>query len=291
MVLQGGAAWAAVDPVAQLRSPDIGVRRRAIDQIQTLEDPRLPEACLPLLQDEGLSIRRQAARAIGSRFAQIPGARVDAFVAALRRCAKEGPEDVTFIAERAIGLLTRKFTSPAFSRSPDGRWVLYEQRRLPVVADRQLQSPQLLSPTHPDPEMISSDSFVALGNIEDLNQKTKLLKLMVTNDSMERLFHPHWQPQSKALALSPDIQRRFYEPIILWRARDGAVTTWSVRSFRALYGQRFPHWGTLCEFVKWRGTKALIHIYDVDDAGGGEPFDPKGIIVSVDVETWKIALE
>ena len=129
-VLDQSPAAITAEWIEALKSPEVGVRRRAIDQIQTIDDSRIPEACLPLLSDEGNSIRRQAARAIGSRFYQVPKNRVGIFVLALRKCAKAGPEDVTLIAYRAIGLLTRKAASLAFSRSPDGRWVLYEQRRL-----------------------------------------------------------------------------------------------------------------------------------------------------------------
>jgi hypothetical protein len=275
---------------ARLHSPEIAIRRSAIDQIQTLDRAWIPEACLPLLKDEGDSIRRQAARAIGSRFDQIPEDRRAAFLAALRICAKDGPEDVTLIANRAIGLLTGKEASAAFSRSPDGRWVLCEQRRLPVVADRRLRTRQFLSLIHPDSEMISTDEVVHNGELEDVDHPTKLLKLMVTNEPVGDLFEPRWHPKGDALALQPDIQRRYYRPIAIWRARDHAVRTWSVNSFKNVYGNRFPHWATTIDFVKWSGRKAILHIYDADTAEPGAPFDAKGILVSLNIDTWAIGL-
>ena len=281
----------AADPVLSLQSSDIAIRRKAVDQIQTLSDPRIPEACLRLLADEGGSIRRQAARAIGSRYDQIPPEKVPVYVAALERCAREGPEDTTFVAQRAIGLLTRKFSHPAFSVSPDGRWVLFEQRRLPVIADTKLTHRQWLEPISPDKDMTHYRSVVEDGQIVDQEGDTRLLKLMATNDDLEHLLHPRWHPKGDAVALQPYIQWRFYRPIVLWRAKDGQVKTWGLDAFKALYGARFPHWGTTSDFVGWRGRKGIIHIYDVDQAGPEEPYDPKGIEVSVDIDNWKIALE
>jgi hypothetical protein len=69
-------------------------------QIGTSNDPRLPDACLPVLKKEGNSIRRLAARAIGSQWHQIPKDRVPVFTAALNaqfmrirlppRCCRRG---------------------------------------------------------------------------------------------------------------------------------------------------------------------------------------------------------
>jgi len=288
----------AKDWVDLLKSPDVAVRRQAIDEIQTLDDARIPEACLPLLRDEGRSIRRQAARAIGSRYDQIAAERGPVFLKELRACATDGPEDTTFVAKRAIGLLTRKFDHPAFSVSPDHRWVLFEERRRPMIADVQLKHAQLMAAKHPEPWAIrNSDTEVRLGQVESVERNGHWLKVMATNGPLEQIFEPRWHPKGEAVALQPYIQWRFYRPVILWRAKDGAVTTWSVSSFKKLYGKKFPHWGTTTDFVEWRGSKAVIHIYDADDPGPPQPpdkpqpFDPKGILVSVDVTDWKIGLE
>jgi hypothetical protein len=56
----------------QLQSRNIETRYAAMRGLQTSLDPRIPEACLPVLQMEGDSIRRLAARAIGSRWQGIP---------------------------------------------------------------------------------------------------------------------------------------------------------------------------------------------------------------------------
>src|SRR5260370_8602011 len=69
----------------QLNSPDPDVRIAAVRELQTSLDPRIPDAMLPLLADEGSSIRRLAARAIGSRWWQIPKEKVPHLITPLRR--------------------------------------------------------------------------------------------------------------------------------------------------------------------------------------------------------------
>lgn len=51
-----------------LASDDLMTRYAAMDKLQTSLDPRLPDACLAVLEKDGSSIRRRAARAIGSRW-------------------------------------------------------------------------------------------------------------------------------------------------------------------------------------------------------------------------------
>ena len=281
---------AAEDPMELLKSRDLQVRRAAIDAIQTLEDPRIPGACLPLLRDEGLSIRRQAARAIGSRSTEIPASEVAMYLIALREYEKSAVEGGELVARRAIGLLTRDFSSPAFSSSPDGKWVLYEQWRLPMLADTRLENRQLLGIQIPGDEMEVAPrvNHVEGGEvIEDWHGPPEpLLKLEVTNEPLADLFRPVWQPDSLGVTLQPRIQHRFFSPTVLWRASDGAYRVFTVKSFAALYGKHFPHWSTCLDFEKWDGRKALFWIHDVDDID--EMYDPVGIHVSVDLGTWEM---
>src|SRR4051794_14019160 len=69
-------AGSTVNPVdvylPQLKDKDADVRIAALRELLTSLDSRMPEAMLALLSDEGNSIRRLAARAIGSRWWQIP---------------------------------------------------------------------------------------------------------------------------------------------------------------------------------------------------------------------------
>ena len=99
---------------------------------------------LPLLSDEGNSIRRLAARAIGSRWWQISKEKVPQFVEALRRNEKSEFEDERNMVARAIDLLTRNYTSNMVARSKNKRWVVYERRGLPCLIDTQTDTEELL---------------------------------------------------------------------------------------------------------------------------------------------------
>lgn len=120
------------------------VRVEAVRALLTSLDPRIPDEMLRLLNDEGNSIRRLAARAIGSRWWQIPRARVPEFVAALKRNATREFEDEQNMVARAIGLLTREYTGKAFARSTNRRWVIYERLGLPCLIDTQNGTEELL---------------------------------------------------------------------------------------------------------------------------------------------------
>lgn len=144
---QGPAADPANDAaLARLSDADMNVRIEALRELQTTLDPRLPEALLPLLADAGDSIRRLAARGAGSRWHQIPDERTAAYLAALRPLAnaREAHPDAANMADRAIGLLSRRYDGPMFAASPDGKWVVYERYGLPCLLDRERTSEELL---------------------------------------------------------------------------------------------------------------------------------------------------
>src|SRR5256885_8405068 len=105
----------------QLKAKDPDTRIAALRELLTSLDSRMPEAMLPLLSDEGNSIRRLAARAIGSRWWQIPKDKSDGYVKALRGNLRSEVdfEDEKNMAERAIGLLTKRYDSKMFSKSPN----------------------------------------------------------------------------------------------------------------------------------------------------------------------------
>jgi hypothetical protein len=132
--------------LARLTDPDMDVRIEALRELQTSLDPRLPELLLPLLSDQGNSIRRLAARGVGSRWHQIPANRSTAYLSALQPLtrAREDYPDVAAMADRAVGLLTRRFEGPMFAVSPDEKWVVYERFGLPCLFDRERNNEELL---------------------------------------------------------------------------------------------------------------------------------------------------
>ena len=224
-----------------------------------------------ILKDEGFSIRRQAARAIGSRFSEVPDDQRKTYVTALKTCAAEGPEDVTLICQRAIGLLTENYKFPSFSVGPKKKWVLYERRRLPVIAPVKGGPHNLVSP-------------VAI----DYDGKPDLLKMEVTNESAEELFHPHWHPGGDALAFTMQLQRRFYTPVCVWSATSEKVKILEARSLKDVLPSRYPAWGTTTEFARWDGDKVIVRIYDCDSDSGDMPVPDPGVLVSYDIRSGKI---
>jgi len=162
------ALQAGSDPLdaflAQLKNPEPDARIAALRELQTSLDPRIPDAMLSLLPDEGNSIRRIAARAIGSRWWQISKENVPQFVEALRRNEKSEFEDEKNMIARAVGLLTRDYKSKIFARSSNGRWVVYERRGLPCLIDTTTDSEELLG--WPRDESTTSEGMLlpALGN-------------------------------------------------------------------------------------------------------------------------------
>lgn len=130
----------------QLKDKDADVRIAALRELLTSLDSRIPEAMLSLLSDEGNSIRRLAARAIGSRWWQIPKEKTESYVNALQHNLRLEIdfEDEKNMAERAIGLLTKRYDSKMFSRSPNSRWVIYERYSFPCLIDTTTYTEELI---------------------------------------------------------------------------------------------------------------------------------------------------
>ena len=185
---------------AQLKSPEPDVRIAAVRELQTSLDPRIPEAMLSLLADEGNSIRRLAARAIGSRWWQIPKEKVPQFLTALRRNENSNFADERNIVARAIGLLTRDYTSTMFACSANKRWVIYERHGLPCLIDTKTDTEELLG--WPRDETSGLELFLpAIGN-EALNELVS------------------WHPDKKAVSLSI-LQSRRATTVWIWQHRFG----------------------------------------------------------------------
>lgn len=168
-----------------LQNEKMDVRIAALRELQTSLDPRLPEALLILLKDEGNSIRRLAARGIGSRYWQIPEERIPAFVQALKANANTEFEDEKEMVSRAVTLLTRNYDSPEVSRSPNGRWVLYERYSLPCLIDTSTGSEELLGWNPEDRVRISSYLLNGGNNGNSI-----------------------WHPEKEMLAMSAAVTRR-----------------------------------------------------------------------------------
>lgn len=128
----------------QLEKPDLDSQMDALDTLATSLDPRIPEACLPLLKSQGMSIRRKAARAIGSRWHQIPKDRIKIFTDALKFNLKASEPGLVNMSRRGIALLNRTYDNDMFSRSRNRRWVIYERHGKPCLIDTRNHTEELL---------------------------------------------------------------------------------------------------------------------------------------------------
>jgi hypothetical protein len=191
----------------QLKDKNPDVRIEAVRQLQTSLDSRVPEAMLAVLSDEGNSIRRLGARAIGSRWWQIPKEKSERYVNALTQNLRPEMEfqDEKNMAERAIGLLTRSYDSKMFSRSPNGRWVIYERRGLPCLIDTSTDTEELLGWPR-DQSVI--DLFMPASSNETLEGNTP----------DER--YVSWHPHKEAVALEIWYTRRATS-VWIWQHKSG----------------------------------------------------------------------
>ena len=198
----------SVNPVdvylPQLKDKDADVRIAALRELLTSLDSRMPEAMLPLLSDEGNSIRRLAARAIGSRWWQIPKEKAESYVNSLEHNLRSEIDygDEKNMAERAIGLLTRRYDSKMFSRSPNGRWVLYERRGFPCLIDTTTYTEELV------------------GWAPVYNRNSEMPPWFFGGNSPIGQDETLWHPTREAVALSVSVSRRATS-VWIWEHKHG----------------------------------------------------------------------
>jgi hypothetical protein len=188
----------------QLKDKDPEARIAALRELLTSLDSRIPEAMLPLLADEGNSIRRLAARAIGSRWWQVPKEKSESYVNALKHNLRPEIdfEDEKNMAERGIGLLTRNYDSKMFSRSPNGRWVMYERRGFPSLIDTTTYTEELVgwSPVN--------------------NRDSEMPPWLFGGNSPIGQDEALWHPTKEAAALSVSLSRRATS-VWIWEHKHG----------------------------------------------------------------------
>jgi hypothetical protein len=229
----------------QLKNGDADTRIAALRELLTSLDSRIPEAMLPLLSDEGNSIRRLAARAIGSRWWQIPQEKTESYVNALQHNLRPEVdfEDETHMAERGIGLLTKRYDSKMFSRSPNGRWVIYERRGFPCLIDTTTYTEELVgwSPVYNrDSEM---PPWVFGGNTP-----------IEQNDAL-------WHPNKEAVALSVSISRRATS-VWIWQHKHGVQKLAHSEMIKLLHpkGKVDEPSPITAEMKEWKGDDLLVSV-------------------------------
>jgi hypothetical protein len=250
---------------AQLNNPDPDVRIAAVRALQTSLDPRIPDAMLPLLADEGNSIRRLAARAIGSRWWQIPKEKVPQFITALRRNENSDFDDERNMVARAIGLLTRDYTSKMFACSANKQWVIYERRGLPCLIDTKTDTEELLG--WPRDETLGLELFLpAIGN-------------NALNESVS------WHPGKEAVALSI-LQTRRATTVWIWQHRFGLRKLERSGLIKLLHPKGVidePNPIT-AEVKEWEGDELHVSV------GWGRYGEEQGAVVAWDLSkhSWRV---
>ncbi len=238
----------------QLKDKDADVRIEALRQLQTSLDSRIPDAMFALLPDEGNSIRRLAARAIGSRWWQIPREKTESYVNALEHNLRSEVdfEDEKNMAERAIGLLTRRYDSKMFSRSPNGRWILYERRGFPCLIDTTTYTEELLGWSTSTGRDLEMPPWFFGGN-SPIGQEEAL-----------------WHPNKEAVALSVSISRRATS-VWIWQHKYGVQKLNRSELIKLLHpkGKIEEPNPITAEFKEWKGDDLLVSVeWGLEDEGG-----------------------
>jgi hypothetical protein len=263
------ASQSGGDPIdaflAQLKNPEPDVRIAALRELQTPLDPRISDAMLPLLSDEGNSIRRLAARAIGSRWWQISKEKVPQFVEALRRNEKSEFDDERNMVARATDLLTRNYTSNMIARSKNKRWTVYERRGLPCLIDTETDTEELLG--WPRDEASGLELFLpAMGNAS-------------LSESVS------WHPAKEAVAFSI-LQTRRATTVWIWQHRFGLRKLGRSGLIKLLHPKGVidePNPIT-AEIKEWKGDELHVSV------GWGRYGEEQGAVVGWDLSkhSWRL---
>lgn len=252
----------------QLKDKDPDVRVEAVRQLLTSLDSRIPEAMLSLLSDEGNSIRRLAARAIGSRWWQIPKEKTESYAKALQGNLKSEVdyEDETHMAERAIGLLTKKYDSKMFSRSPNGRWVLYERYSFPCLIDTTTYTEELV------------------GWSPASKNDSEMLPWWYGGNSPIDQDQTHWHPTKEAVALGVGISRRATS-VWIWEHKHGVQKLTAAEMIKLLHpkGEVEEPNPITAEFKEWKGDDLLVSV-----TWGGEEERGATIAWSLANHSWRV---
>ncbi len=251
----GSAAGQAVDVdrhLADLRSANMETRIEALRELGTSLDPRLPEALIPLLADEGNSTRRLAARAVGSRWWQIPQERVPAFEAALKRNEASELDDEKNMVARGLGLLRRDYAGNMFARSADGRWVIYERLGHPCLIDTKSGTEELLG----------WNSEGGLG----------VILCSIGNSPVEDSVL--WHPKAEQAGIN-FFQGRKESSVGYWEHGKGLTELKRKEILGALKLTEesvFDAGGFYTELVRWDGADLVVRVYYVVRVEGSEEF-------------------
>ena len=245
---------------------------------------------LPLLSDEGNSIRRLAARAIGSRWWQISKEKVPQFVEALRRNEKSEFEDERNMVARAIDLLTRNYTSNMVARSKNKRWVVYERRGLPCLIDTQTDTEELLGWPRDLRGPWAIEEFLPAGQNQPLDKSVSGNKPPDESVSGPPVVMVTWHPTKEAVACLI-LQTRRATTVWIWQHLFGVRKLQRSDLIKLLHpkGRIDEPTPITADIKEWKGDELHVSVeWGPWDATGAH--QEQGAVVAWDLSThsWRV---
>ena len=252
-VLSGSTTNPADVYLPQLKNSDPDTRIAALRELLTSLDSRIPEAMFPLLSDQGNSIRRLAARAMGSRWWQIPKEKSETYAKVLKKNLRSEVdfEDETHMAERGIGLLTKKYDSKMFSRSSNGRWVVYERYSFPCLIDTTTYSEELI------------------GWSADSKRDSEMPPWWYGGNAPIDQDQARWHPKKEAVALSVSLSRRA-SSVWIWEHKHGVEKLTHSEMIKLLHpkGKTDEPNPITAEMKEWKGDDLLVSVtWGIEEEG------------------------
>jgi hypothetical protein len=156
------------------------------------------------------------------------------------------------MAERGIGLLTRRYDSKMFSRSQNGRWVIYERRGFPCLIDTTTYTEELV------------------GWAPVYNRNSEMPPWLFGGNSPIGQDEALWHPTREAVALSVSVSRRATS-VWIWEHKHGVQKLNRSELIKLLHpkGKIDEPNPITAEFKEWKGDDLLVSVgWGLEDEGG-----------------------
>jgi len=147
------------------------------------------------------------------------------------------------MAERAIGLLRRRYDSKMFSRSQNGRWVIYERRGFPCLIDTTTYTEELV------------------GWAPVYNRNSEMPPWLFGGNSPIGQDEALWHPTREAVALSVSVSRRATS-VWIWEHKHGVQKLNRSELIKLLHpkGKIDEPNPITAEFKEWKGDDLLVSV-------------------------------
>ena len=169
------------------------------------------------------------------------------------------------MAERAIGLLTKRYDSKMFSRNANGRWVIYERRGFPCLIDTTTYTEELL------------------GWLPVSHGDSQMQPWWFSGNSPIEHDEALWHPSKDAVALSVSTSRRAMS-IWIWQHKHGLYKLDRSELIRLLHpkGEINEPNPITAEIKAWKGDDLFVSVNWGKDWAEGD------YIVGYAVVAWNL---